>query len=591
MTSVLRGALLNYETARLWPSGNPKVVINTPERPDLSDGRYRIAVDQDGIYRMSYASLQAAGLPVASIDPTTFALSSQFSDVAIYVSNTDGDEHVFSSGEYILFYGQKFYGDRMAEMYAAEDDQWMSYPSQRTDGSYTTWQPHLTAGMLEKYTDTNVYWLTYGEAPGVRMGIETVTPGTAPVAATYRETQHAEQSKTWRTTHFTSEDTWFWQRIQNINLSVFYTTTLDSPASGIYTATLLGEVVAMTNADNLSPDHHIRVYLNDAARILPALVDATWDGKSRYIFTGQVNQSRLIHGTNRLDMVVILPPGVTGEEMYFNWFEINYDRPFQAVDNFIDFNSDPTGATKYQISGYTSSDLALLDITTPLTPTLLSGYILESGTLSFERTQAESTRYIAAQIQELSPVQIVYTATPNFSQPAEYIIVTHHDLITATQALADYRVASGISVDVIDLQDLMDEFNAGIYHPLAIKNFLAYTFANWSTPPTYVLLVGDGHWNLKSYPGYDAPPIYMPPNLAWVDPFQGEVDSANLLAAVVGNDPLPDVFIGRLPVNNAAEFNSYLQKVMNYEAAPEQAWQRHVLFISDDTPDPSGTFC
>ncbi len=180
---------------------------------------------------------------------------------------------------------------------------------------------------------------------------------------------------------------------------------------------------------------------------------------------------------------------------------------------------------------------------------------------------------------------------------ADYLIITHHDFITASQVLADYRAAQGFRTRVIDVDDLYNEYNDGIYHPIAIKNFLRDAYVNWPKPaPTYVLLVGDGHWNFKGYtavatnqgtiPG--GSPIYLPPNLSWVDPWQGEVDSSNLLAAVAGNDILPDMYISRIPVNSVAELNAVISKTISYEQSGVQSFQRRVAFVADNIPDPAG---
>jgi hypothetical protein len=83
----------------------------------------------------------------------------------------------------------------------------------------------------------------------------------------------------------------------------------------------------------------------------------------------------------------------------------------------------------------------------------------------------------------------------------------------------------------------------------------------------------------------------MPPYLAWVDPWMGEVDSTNLLAAVVGTDPLPDLHISRLPVNSSIEMDAYIQKLQGYEASPALLdWHRETMFVADNTPDPTGDF-
>ena len=104
-------------------------------------------------------------------------------------------------------------------------------------------------------------------------------------------------------------------------------------------------------------------------------------------------------------------------------------------------------------------------------------------------------------------------------------------------------------------------------------------------------MVGDGHWDIldTDYP-YTTAPVYIPPNLSWVDPIQGEVDSSNLLATIVGDDPLPDVLIGRIPVNSSQELMNVINKIMVFEQAPFQSWQLNNTFIADNTPDAVGNF-
>ena len=179
------------------------------------------------------------------------------------------------------------------------------------------------------------------------------------------------------------------------------------------------------------------------------------------------------------------------------------------------------------------------------------------------------------------------------STGADYIVVAHHDYLAGAQQLADYRARDGMRTVVVDVDDLYNQFNDGVYNPIAIKRFLAYAYATWPAPaPQYAVLIGDGHWNFKNFSPdrYPGAAISMPPMLAWVDPHQGEVDSTNLLATIVGDDPIPDLAIGRLVVHSAAELDTIIGKIKRYEANPEQAWQKRLLFVADNTPDGAGDF-
>ena len=598
--ALLKRTLANYTQAMTWRA-NPLVVSNRGAvakiSAELPGDRYKISIDQDGIYRLSYAELQASGVPVGDLDPTTFKMTNQGEEISLFVENTDGDERMFSSGESIVFYGQKFYGDRLASLYADEDQQWLTYPTHFADGTYGDWSPQFSAKMLEKYTDTNVYWLSFGDGSGLRMGEMNAAPGEALVLDRYTETVHFEQNINWRTTTFTGEDTWFGDLISvntsNPMSSRNYDVQLTSVVSGTYTGTLRGEVVAIAYNPAPAADHHTQFFMNDPGRNQP-VIDAIWSGKSRYHFEAQIPQSLLSEGQNRLEFVTHLLSSeqnvMVSDQIYFDWFELDYQRALNAENNQLEFSLQLAGSVLVEMGGFTTDDLMILEVSNPSNPTMVLNHEQGGDNIRFQVDSGVGTRYHAGEVIEIPASEIEAYSPPDFSGPADYILITHRDLIAGLAPLANFRASQGLTTLVVDIEDLYNQFNFGIYHPIAIKNFLRYTFNYWSYPPEYVLLIGDGHWNFKGYPTYNSPPILVPPNLVWVDPWQGEVDSANLLATVVGDDPLPDVHIARLPVNNLSELNSAINKILQYEQGAAQDWQKHLLFIADNVPDPAGDF-
>ena len=92
---------------------------------------------------------------------------------------------------------------------------------------------------------------------------------------------------------------------------------------------------------------------------------------------------------------------------------------------------------------------------------------------------------------------------------------------------------------VVDVQDIYDEFNGGMFDPQAIHDFLAYAYAYWTPPaPSYVVLMGDGNYDFKDNIGMGET-NYIPPYLADVDPWIGETAADNRYVTVSGNDILP----------------------------------------------------
>jgi len=579
---ILRSSVLNYESARLW-RGRPETLVKSEARAQAAADtmpRYKIVVDRDGIYRLTYADLLAAGMEVDTIDPRTFHLTSQGQDVAIHVV---GDEDgKFDPDDYIVFYGQKFRGDLLAAQYESEDDFWPTL-------GYG-WQPHFNALMLEKYTDENVYWLMVGGTAGPRMGTLDGTPHyTATVPSSYRATVHAEQSNEWYTFHFSSEDTWFWEQKNSTQpFTLTYTMTLTALAAEPFSATVRAHVA--TRDENT---RRTRFLLNDPPTLLD---DATWSGKRGRYIEAQVPESALVEGQNTLYVNTIPQSGSAW--IYFNWFEIEYNRRFQATSDQLVFSGVQTGTWQYEVGNLMTETVAVYDVTDPFSPRRVLSHTIVAGsgiyTAVFQVTHDLGARYFVAGGTAFpqSPKYISRYIPPDFSNGADYIFITHRSLITATQTLADYRASEGLRVKVVDVDDLYNEFNYGIYHSIAIKNFLRYAYANWQPPaPAYVLLIGDGHWNFKGdgVAKYGTPPpIYLPPHLAWVDYVQGEVDDATSLAMIVGNDILPDLHIGRLPVNSEAELNAAIAKIIAYEQAGTQDWQRRAIFVADNVPDPKG---
>ncbi len=591
---LLAGTLLNYEQAKGWralPKSAPQVVP-----PEIGD-RYRIAIDQDGIYKLTYAELTAVSPAAAGMDPRKLQMTNQGRAVAIQVvGETDGS---FDPGDYILFYGERFRGDYLADLYQNENEFWATLTQQLTDGSYAFWKPEFSAVMLEKYTYGNVYWLYEGASNGLRMSTLDGDPSGNPDAPVpyYRATVHAEQRNNWKTTLFTGEDTWYWQRIQQNDVFFEYTTTLTAPSASGPDAIVRGELVAAVYNSGPADDHHSQIYFNSTTDILD---EDYWSGKSRLRFEGTVAPTMTLNGGNTLRVkMVSTMPEIFAPDYYFDWFEVEYNRLFRADGNALIFGHAASGAQKYQVSGFgDTGGLSVLDVSNPLEPVRVLNPSVSSGQVTVSITHSSPvTRTIAMDGNPQSPGsgRITYYQPPDWdamNDGVDYAFITHHDLMTATQALANYRAAqSGLSTTVIDIQDLYNEFNYGIFHPVAIKNFLAYTFSEWSTPPVYALLVGDGNFNLHNdnTAYYGSGVQYIPPYLAWVDPWQGEVDSANLLANVIGNDPLADVFIARLPVENSHQIDAYRAKLNTYEASDFKPWMNNHLFIADNT-DNAGDF-
>jgi hypothetical protein len=586
--SVLRDAILNAETAQVWrarpDSANlPKLAaegLNSASSltlvPDsaaeefradlrqvdaheyLTPPAYKISVDGDGIYQLTYSDLQTAGLPVDSLNPRTLRLFNAGAEVAIHVTGQDEDS--FVPGERLLFYGQ---------------------------------------GLDTKYTDTNVYWLTYGEAHGLRMAARDGTSsGTAPAPPSFTKTLHLEENvqRDPKARMTPDDDHWWWRQVlaaPGTSVPQTITFTLSHIASEPYSATVRANLHGRTYSEEIDPDHHAQIYLNGR------LVDEVWwDGFTDRVTAVPVPSSALLEGTNIISVTAPNDTGTVFDAFYTNWFEIDYRKAYVAEDDALAFTGDDAGMWQYELTGFSSPDLEIFDVTDPLrvsqiVSTTVAG-IDASYTITFEDTITRTRHYLALNpARRLSPLSIVLDAPSDLRDPtngADHIIITHGDFYTDALPLANHRVAQGLRSVVVDVQDVYDEFGYGVFDPGAIRDFLQYAYQSWVPPaPSYVLLVGNGHYDFRGYASSE--PNYVPPYLLYVDPYLGEVAADNRYAAIRGDDILPDLFIGRLPVSSPAEAATVVSKILAYEGdPPEGDWNRRALFIADNVPDEAGDF-
>ncbi|MDA7501839.1 C25 family cysteine peptidase [Chitinophagales bacterium] len=151
---------------------------------------------------------------------------------------------------------------------------------------------------------------------------------------------------------------------------------------------------------------------------------------------------------------------------------------------------------------------------------------------------------------------------------------------------SDYRQSiAGGSHDVIQvsIDELYDQFSAGIEkHPMAIKNFVNYAVDNWAVNPEFLYLVGKSVLYSKTRT-----------SATWFEqglvPSYGYYASDLMLVSQTVSDYWPRLPFGRLPANNALEVEKYLDKVITYESwfdltdcdeIKDRAWMKNTLHVS-----------
>jgi hypothetical protein len=267
-----------------------------------------------------------------------------------------------------------------------------------------------------------------------------------------------------------------------------------------------------------------------------------------------------------------------------DYLRLNYAHTYQADNDYLQF----TVNGRAQVSGFSVAGVVLLDITDPNSVSLFNpktdkaadGYRFTLQT-SATRTFLALTDQRTAQLAALNRNQPSNWSTNG--QGADFVVITHRDFRNSVEPLAQLRRNEGMSVAVVDIEDVYDEFSYGAHDARAIRDFLEWTQTHWTRAPQFVLLVGDGSLDPRNYLGNPALTDLVPARL--IDTALMETVSDDWFVDF-DNDGVGELALGRLPVNTAAEADTMISKILNY--SPGNAVQSAVMVA--DRMDPNTNF-
>jgi hypothetical protein len=533
----------------------------TPPEPG-----YRVIIGEDkpeGLYALDYNYLANAGLPVDSLDPRTFRMFWMGEEIAIQVAGeADGS---FDADDRILFYGRNL------------------------DSLFYD-------GMLpaNKYTGDNVYWLSYGDVNGKRMIDVDGTPSSA-LAGPFPHKEHLEENHVYLSTRpfIEGEDHWFWQKIEAYgtgSTSRDYTFTADNistdPLTGDLTVKLLSTIEDKT--------HELTLLVN-GAEVYHNKGD--WIGDTLFTANASVDQSYFQNGANTITIKITNDNNSGGfiDQVYPNWLEVHYYDTHVAENDALVAVNDAASMQQYQVSGFNGGDIAAYDVSDlKNVQRIINGVVTGSGpySIAFDSDASRLLTVTPAVWQTPTRIETVSYPTSSYTPAdlldntidADYILITHRDFWAQAQQLAGHR-AAGYGVVLVDAQQVYDQFNGGMMSAETIRDFLSYTYYHWATRPTFVLLVGDATYDMRNYLG-NSFPTYIPVFLHLVGDTTGETASENRFVALESDatygERLPDMNLGRFPVNTSAEAQAMVDKIIAYETATCDPMPTDVLFVADD---------
>lgn len=583
--AIFTEMLVNPQSAMKWRS-SPVSYLNarSAAAPSvISTGpRYRISVTKSGMYSITAQALAAAGARLEAITPATLRLTNKGKQIPIFVRG-EGDKR-FDPTDEIIFYGERQHGEN----------------------SY-----------IDPYSDENIYWLTWGAGPGIRMGAKTPLPNTSNTQSykffltrahierdlQFRRFRHvnltegqtyAEFSQGLLQRHFRltalpplPDDSWFWAQLTAPALKTFH-----FQLPGV-SETALATTVRVNLHGRSNTPHLCTIWLNDKIEF----GEARWNGETEHQIQNQeIPQSFFNQGRNSIRVTNPVTPEAPIDIILLNWIQVDYWRDFKAAADVLPFAITPfwdeTGAVnpgfEVELKNFTTPDIEIYGVDGTRYVGLSARVDDDApGTyrVFFRSTQVRpkeasdpTVQYIALTRSQFRKPKISVDAPSDLRSThnaADYIIITHNHFIQDVQPLADYRSQQGLRTKVVDVQNIYDEFNHGILNPAAIREFLNYAYHNWQPPaPTYVFLIGDTNINIKSE-------LNFVPTMQVQIPGYGSSASDHQFVTFRGEDSFPDMFIGRMPANNRVDLRIFIERTINYEtSSPVGSWHKRLLMLA-----------
>lgn len=479
----------------------------------------KIGITKEGFYRVSRAQLQTAG----------FDVNSSSALWQLYVNGVQQSIIVGNNSAYIEFYGR---------------------------------------GIDTPEANTQIYYLVVGAQNGKRIGTTARRQiGGSALAGSFAQSLTKRERSTYITSILNGdEENFFGTTINTAGATVSF----NLPAVDFSTA----EAAVDIKLQGLTgTPHQVSVVLNG---VDIGTITGGYDQPATRHYS--IPTSILRSGTNSLQMKSF---DNISDISLFHSIQVNYARRYQAEQNQLSFFTPNYRAVN--LEGFSSPNVRVLDVTYPDTPTLISNLSVEQSNGSY-RVYLPSNRGRVMYAVEDSAILSAASITPNApstlstaTHNADLLVISYKDWMTQANDWADYRRSSGANVEVVNIEDVFDEFNFGVIDSLSIRRFLQFAKSNWQIAPRYVLLIGDATYDPKNYTGsgnFNFVPTKM------VDTLYGEAVSDDTLADF-DDDGLAEIAIGRSPARSAAEVTQLLNKTKTFELTSEQGFSRGAIFASD----------
>ncbi len=417
------------------------------------------------------------------------------------------------------------------------------------------------------FTRERLYRVSLGEGLSIERVSRPVSDG--PVAESFEDQIHFEEDVLPGTLAGTSGDSDFW---------VWAGAAPFEPAGAEVEFEL--ESLVPSQQSQLSVElrgitdfpHDVDLYVNGVL-----VGGAKFNGMQTQIAELTLPAGLLQNGSNTLRIVA---KGVDESIVYFDGFDLLVERLYETAAESLSFSQ--AADASLALRGAFGDAPSVFDVTDPRRPRLIEDASVsvegDVATVSFDARADES--YFTTAAVHRSPSALfndVASELRSEDNAAEYLVIAPAPFYESARALVDYRKADGLQSMLVDLQDVYDEFSDGTANPNAVRAFLEHT-QRWSQAPRYAVLVGKGSYDFRDLKGLGG--TWFPPLLVRAE--GGLFASDNAYADWQGDDGIPELAIGRLPVTRTEELARIVARIQHFEQNLDQLGDEVLMMADED---------
>jgi hypothetical protein len=538
----------------------------------LSKGKwFKIAVTEDGIYRIDYSRLRQLGIDNPS-NPRIFgnnagqlsyfnseAKPDDLNELAIYIS---GNDNVLNEGEYLLFY-------------AEGTGKWI-YNYETGDYNFKS----------HNYSDTAFYFITSGEAPGKKINPAINPAQTASYFSSESDALYIHEKD--KDNLIKSGREWF-ERISDITINPGFTGIIIP--RGIKFNMRVAARASVSTVFALSEGSVLRANVG----VQPVNL---YDYTGTYAEISESSGKTEIGSPSPVYKISFENNGDQGAYGWLDYLQLKARKSnvFNGkTSTFFDSESVTAGRiSEFSISSEISNPV-IWDITDHFNAENIQ--YNRSGTDNKFRFRSDSLRkFIVFTPDKALTPYFSPDAIPNqdlhASPAADMIILTHPLFLRYAEKLAAIHTANtGLISLIVTPEQVYNEFSGGIPDICAIRNFIRMKYMKQkgtTHPLKYLLLFGDGSYENKtpppSNPNYI--PTYQSQNSNIVTSSFTSDDFYGLLEDGEGEyDGTEEIGIGRLPVSDTIQAGVMILKIKRYLDPANMGDWRNVVCLSADDED------